>query len=189
MSMDKIFFDNYESLTRILISAPVIYIVVIFYIKLIGKRTTSQLNSFDWIVTVAMGSIVSSIIMMKNVPIVNDALAIFTLMGLQYVFTRLMVHFKLWKKVIRSKPELLIFEGKFLEENMLKERIVKAEIYAALREKGSHGILNVYAVVLETDASLSVIDKSELNTPLSLLDVEGVPEHVKEYIKNFEASS
>ncbi len=186
--MNKLFYDDFENMIRIVISAPIIYVLVIGYIKLFGKRTTSQMNSFDWIVTVAMGSIVASVIMLRNVPIINGALAIFTLMGLQYFFTALMVHFKLWKKIIRSTPELLVFDGKFIKENMVKERIVKAEVYAAIRESGVQGINNVYAVVLETDASLSIIGKDEKNTPLSLIDVQGLPLHLKERLAVLECN-
>lgn len=186
--MDKLFYDDFENLLRILISAPIIYVLVIGYVKLMGKRTTSQMNSFDWIVTVAMGSIVASVLLMKNVPIVNGAVAIFILMGLQYIFTKLMVHFKFWKKMIRSTPALLVFEGRFIEDNMVKERMVKAEIYAAIRESGVQGINNVYAVVLETDASLSVIGKDEKNTPLSLFGVAGLPPSVKKALANMDHS-
>lgn len=173
--MDKLFYDDFENMIRIFISAPIIYLLVVGYIKLMGKRTTSQMNSFDWIVTVAMGSIVASVVMLKNVPIVNGAVAIFTLMGLQFIITKLMVHFKVWKNLIRATPELLVFEGKFIDENMISERMVRSEIYAAIRESGVHGIGEVYAIVLETDATLSVISKDKKNTPLSLIDVHGLP--------------
>ncbi len=188
-SMNKLFYDDFENMIRILISAPIIYVLVIGYIKLMGIRTTSQMNSFDWIVTVAMGSVVASVVMLRNVPIVNGAVAIFMLMGLQFVFTSLMVYFKMWKKVIRSTPELLVFEGKFIKDNMKKERMVEAEVYAAIRESGVQGINNVYAVVLETDASLSVIGKDEKNTPLSLIGVEGLPPALKKTLANMEHRS
>ena len=182
--MEKLFYDDFENMIRIVISAPIIYLLVIGYIQLMGKRTTSQMNSFDWIVTVAMGSIVASIVLLKNVPIIDGALAIFTLMGLQYIITKLMVHFKLWRKIVRSTPELLVFEGKFIEENMVKERMVKSEIYAAIRESDINGISEVYAVVLETDATFSVISKNEKNTPLSLIDVNGLPEGLRNNLEN-----
>ncbi len=181
--MDKLFYDDFENMIRIVISAPIIYLVVVGYIHLMGKRTTSQMNSFDWIVTVAMGSIVASVVMLRNVPIVNGAVAIFTLMGLQYIITKLMVRFKAWRKIIRSTPKLLVFEGKFIEDNMINERMVRSEIYAAIREAGVHGIGEVYAVVLETDATLSVIGKDEKNTPLSLMDVNGLPEELENELK------
>lgn len=171
--MEKLFYDNTQSLLRIIISAPLIYFLVIVYIKLMGKRTTSQLNSFDWLVTVAMGSVVASVVMQKDTPILNAAFAIFILMGLQFLLTKLMFRFPFWKKLVRSTPRLLLFEGEYILSNMKKERIVKSEILAAVREKGMADLRDVYAVVIETDASLSVIKKNESSSHSTLEDVAG----------------
>lgn len=171
--MEKLFYDNTESLWRILISAPLIYLFIIINIKLMGKRSTSQLNSFDWLVTVAMGSIVASVVMEKNTSLLSGILAIFTMMGLQYTITKLMFTFPFWKKMIRSKPRLLLLNGEYLLPNMKKERIVKSEILAAVREKGIADLADVYAVVMETDASLSVIQKKETSVKSTLEDVDG----------------
>lgn len=171
--MDNLFYNNTESLWRILISAPLIYIFIIINIKLMGKRSTSQLNSFDWLVTVAMGSIVASVVMQKDTSLLSGILAIFTMMGLQYIITKLMFKFPFWKKMVRSRPRLLLLNGEYLLPNMKKERIVKSEILAAVREKGFADLKDVYAVVLETDASLSVIQKKEKSVQSTLEDVCG----------------
>ena len=171
--MEKLFFENAESLLRIIITAPVIYILIIINIKLMGKRTTSQLNSFDWLVTVAMGSIVASVVMQKDIPLLNALLAIVILMGLQFLITKLIFHYPFWKDMVRAQPRLLLFEGKYMMANMQKERIVKAEILAAVREKGFADLTDVYAVVMETDASLSVIKKKEYSAISTLSDVMG----------------
>ncbi|MDQ6761078.1 MAG: DUF421 domain-containing protein [Bacteroidota bacterium] len=177
--MGKLFYDDYQNLLRIIISAPIIYILIIANIKLMGKRTTSQMNSFDWIVTVAMGSIVAGVVTERGVSILNGAVAVFTLMGLQYIITKLMLYSPFVKRLVRSTPKLLVFRGKFIEHNMKEERMLKSEVYSAIRESGLPGITEVYAVVLETDASLSVIGKSEKNTTLSLIDVGGLPQEVQ----------
>ncbi|MBW2962963.1 hypothetical protein [Mesonia aestuariivivens] len=90
------------------------------------------MNSFDWIVTVAMGSIVASTVLMKSVPILAGALAIFMLMSMQFVLTKLIVHSTWVRNLARTTPRLLVFQGEFLTENMHKERITQPEIYAAI---------------------------------------------------------
>ena len=173
--MTKLFFGDQESLLRIIITAPIIYFLIILNIKIMGKRTTSQLNSFDWLVTVAMGSIVASVVMQKDTPLLNAVLAIIFLMGLQYLITKLMFHFPFWKRMVRSEPRVLLYQGKFLLDNMQKERIVKSEILAAAREKGFADLQEIYSVVMETDASLSVIKKKENSEVSTLEDVIGLP--------------
>ena len=173
--MEKLFYDDLDSVLRILISAPLIYIFIIANIKLMGKRTTSQLNSFDWLVTVAMGSIVASVVMQKDTSLVSAVIAIFTMMGLQFIITKLMFKFSFWKKMIRSNPRLLLYEGEYIMSNMKKARIVESEILSAVREKGYADLNDVYAVVMETDASLSVITKKGKSDKTTLADVEGYP--------------
>ena len=54
--MDMLFFDNIEKLLRIVLTAVLVYILIVVTTKVSGKRSTSQLNNFDWIVTVMIGS-------------------------------------------------------------------------------------------------------------------------------------
>jgi len=54
-------------------------------------------------------------------------------------------------------PQLLLFEGEFIEGNMKKERILKPEVYAAIRQSGLESVNRIYAVVLETNSKISVI--------------------------------
>ncbi|WP_425222394.1 hypothetical protein [Psychroserpens sp.] len=89
--MEKFFFDGQDNLLRIAFTAPIVYGIVILYIRVVGKRATSQMNSFDWIVTVAMGSLVASTIILKNISLLEGAFSIFLLLFMQYVLTKLMV--------------------------------------------------------------------------------------------------
>lgn len=178
--MEKLFFDNQDNLLRIAISAPVIYCLVILYIRLVGKRATSQMNSFDWIVTVAMGSLVASTIVKSDISIVEGAFAILMLLGLQFLLTKALVHSPWLRKVVRSTPRLLVYNGEYLYDNMESERVVKNEILSAIRNKGIQNIEQVHAVVLETDATFSIIEKAEDNEPYTLADVHGLPDGLKE---------
>ena len=86
--------------------------------------------------------------------------------------------------MVRSKPRLLLFQGEFLLPNMEKERIVKSEIFAAVREQGIADLEDVFAVVIETDASLSVIQKKINSGKSTLEDVEGLPAAFKNKIQS-----
>lgn len=184
--MDKLVFDSADNLLRIVISAPILYFLVILYIRIIGKRTTSQMNSFDWIVTVAMGSLFASTIILKDISLIEGAVLILILIGLQFFLTKLIVHSSQLRKIIRSTPQLLVYNGCFLENNMASERIVENEVLSAIRHRGIQNIDEVHAVVLETDATFSVIKKVEDNASYTLADVQGLPEGLKEELEKRE---
>lgn len=181
--MDKIFFVNSETFFRVLISAPIMYVFVIAYIRVLGKRSTSQLNSFDWIVTVAMGSLIAATIVQKKVSIADGLASILMLLLFQFILTKIVVRLPSFKSIISSSPKLLFFQGEFISENMKSERIAKSEILAAIRQQGISNTEAVYAVVLETNAKFSVIEKCENNSPLILKGVQGLPKNIEEKIE------
>lgn len=182
------FYNGSGSILKILVSAPITYITIILYIRYFGKRTTSQMNSFDWIVTVAIGSIAASTVILDGVPILNGILAIFILILLQFAITKTIIISSKTRRLVLSTPMLLLFEGDFLDKNLKSERVTRAEIMAAIRESGLPNINEVYAVVLETNANFSVIGMDKRNTSFSLADVGGLPEGLKSELKTIRDS-
>jgi len=178
--MSKFLLPDTEVILQILITAPLMYLLVIFYVRLIGTRSTSQMNSFDWIVTVAMGAITASTIVLSDITILEGAFSILVLLLLQYCMTWGNQRWAWMRKLMRTTPQLLLFEGEFLKENMKQERILKSEVYAAIRQEGYKNKNSIYAVVLETNAKLSIIhnDKKD-GLPFSLSNVQGLPEGLK----------
>ncbi len=182
--MDKLYFTSFDSLTRILISSAILYVLMIFFVRVMGKRSTAQMNNFDWAVTVAMGSLLASSLILKDVSIADGAVGILALMLLQYWLTKLTFHYNVAGDVVKSSPKLLLYKGKFLEDNMEAERIMESEIYSAIRQSGEGNIEDIYAVVLENNANLSVIPESDAEHPARCLKyVYGVPEEVKQELE------
>ena len=86
--MDMLLFDNIEKLGRIILTAVMVYTLIVLITKVSGKRSTSQLNNFDWIVTVMIGSLSASTILLKEIPFIEGSAAIVTLYCLQFLVTK-----------------------------------------------------------------------------------------------------
>ena len=155
--MTTIFYDGGAGLMRASVISAVLYVLVIAFIRFSGKRSTSQMNNFDWIVTVAMGSLVASGILLKDVTIAEVAVAITVLLLCQYIVTKTVVTNIAFTRIVKSRPRLLFREGRFQVDAMQRERVTEREIRAAIRGKGIGCYQKVAAVVLEADATLSVI--------------------------------
>ena len=173
-------FNSWERLLSIGLSAIATYIGIVILVRISGKRTTSQMNNFDWIITVALGGLVTSGILLKGVSVVDALFAASMLIGLQWLMTIIVLRSELVCKLVKAEPTLLLNEGKLLDRNMRRERISKAEIMAALRENGLHELKQAKWVVLETDASFSVIaDNGERPAePEILSNVGGCPQRM-----------
>lgn len=157
--MDMIFFDSHQTLIRIVISAVVVYIGIVLFHKVSGKRSSSQLNNFDWVVTVMIGSIGASTIVLKNVPLVEGMASIATLLSLQYLVTKYSSVSSEFASVILSEPRIVFYQGQFLPDAMRKERLTRQEIECAMRSEGIHDFEEVAAVVFESDTKLTVVPK------------------------------
>ncbi|QDT35888.1 DUF421 domain-containing protein [Stratiformator vulcanicus] len=150
-------FGGWEPLIAVIATAPVVYLAVVAMIRIAGKRTTSQMNNFDWIVTVAMGSLVGSTLILKDVSVVTGLTAICALLFFQWLVTWGLIRSPRLETVIRSKPTLLYYRGEFLKSAQRETRVSQGEILSAVRGSGAQCMEEVAAVVLETDATLSVV--------------------------------
>ena len=146
-------------LIDIAIAVPVTYGLIILFIRLSGKRSTSQMNNFDWIVTVTIGSVAASMILLDDVSLAEGGLAMALLLGLQFAVTKAVKASSLAERIIKAEPAVLMEQGAWNEKKMAEERITRSEVEAAIRRDGEDDEDRVRKVVLETDASLSVIKK------------------------------
>lgn len=151
------FYDNTYGLLRILVVGPLAYLAVVLMLRVSGKRTLSKMNAFDFIVTVALGSVLASTIMTESVALLEGVLGMGMLVLLQFVITWLSVRSKTVSNLIKAEPSLLYHNGSYIDSQMKRSRITESEVQAAIREQGNGSLNDVQAVVLETDGSFSVI--------------------------------
>ncbi|MDN6196041.1 MAG: DUF421 domain-containing protein, partial [Atopostipes suicloacalis] len=111
----------------------------------------------DYVVTIAMGSIVGSTIVSKTASLFDGLIGILILMALQFFVTYLSRINEGFFRYLNSKPRVLFIEGQFIEENMKSNRVTREEIYSAIREQGQTTSDQIYAVIIESNGNLSVI--------------------------------
>lgn len=171
----SIFFDGWQGVIRILVSAPVIYIAIIVFIRFSGKRSTSQMNNFDWIVTVALGSLVGSGIILKDITVIDCLTAVGMLLLLQWVLTKWIFHSDEVANIVKAEPVLLVADGQLLNSSMRRERVTKSEIFSAVRNAGYVDLRDVRWVILETDATMNVVpvDTLEGDPPEEIQSMKG----------------
>ena len=157
--MDDMFFNGWESLIRTVVVGICAYGALVLFLRIAGKRTLSKMNAFDWVVTVALGSTLATILLNQDVALFQGALALALLIALQYVVTWSSVRSRRVRKIIAAEPSLLVYQGQYLEDALLKERVTKDDIMAAIRASGQASVNDVGAVILATDGEFDVIKK------------------------------
>lgn len=154
---DPILFDGWLGMLRIVFVGIAAFALLIFMLRISGKRTLSKMNAFDLVVTVALGSTFATVLLSKSVPLLEGILALALLVYLQFAITWLSVRSDRFRTLIKSEPTLLVHEGRYLDAALRQQRVTRDEIDAALRASGKGDISEIRSVVLETDGSMTVV--------------------------------
>lgn len=167
------FFSGWQPIVRILVVGFCAYAGLVLFLRISGKRTLSKMNAFDFVVTVALGSTLATVILSKDVVLAEGLFAFALLIALQYVITWLSVRTKVVEDVVKSEPRLILRRGEFLRQALRDERIAEEEVRQAIRSQGHLDLSQIDAVVLETDGSFSVISDSKPESASAMKNVEG----------------
>lgn len=159
--MEQAFFDGWTALLRTLVVGILAYASLIFFLRATGKRTLSKMNAFDFVVTVALGSTLATILLSQDVSLAQGCLAMALLIGLQYAITWSSARMRWIRRLVTGEPTLLLYRGVLLDEAMRRSRVTDDEIVAAVRASGFVTMEEVGAVVLETDGSFSVVPRDD----------------------------
>lgn len=165
-------YDNLSGLVRVLVVGSLAYVWLVLVLRISGKRTLAQLNAFDFIVTVALGSTLATVELSNSVAWTEGALALALLAALQFVAAWLSMHAPWVRKIITSQPTVLLRDGHPVWAALKRERVSEQSLNAAVRGAGLGGLERVAAVVLETNGTLSVIGISALGSGSALQDID-----------------
>ncbi|WP_088008711.1 DUF421 domain-containing protein [Indiicoccus explosivorum] len=148
-----------QSFKQIILGGILAYIALVILLRISKKRTLSKLNMFDFIITIAFGSAISSVILNTSISLIEGILGFAILVFAQFAVTFLSYRSDKFTNLVKANPKLLYSEGTYYREAMKSERVLEVEILQAIRKQGIGTMSEVKAVVLETDGSLSIIKK------------------------------
>ena len=154
--MPDAIFNGWDGVLRILLIAPAAYVALILILRMSGKRTLAKLNAFDFVVTIAIGSTLASVITSSTLSLVDGLVALGLLVGMQFIVTAASVRLPWVNDVVKAEATLLVRKGELLPGAMRRQRITSDELEAAIRQSGGRGVQDAEAVFLETDGSLAV---------------------------------
>ncbi|SMO73478.1 DUF421 domain-containing protein [Gracilimonas mengyeensis] len=164
------------SLLMVLISCIGIYVALIIYTRIAGLRSFSKMSSFDFAITVAIGSIIASTILTKSPPLLQAMIALGILYALQMSVASLRNHSSFISDLVDNKPLLLMNGTHIIEKNMQKAKVTHDDLRAKLREANITQLSQVKAVVMEATGDVSVLhhhdSEHQLDSEL-LKEVEG----------------
>lgn len=158
--------DILEIIGRAFFSALVLFI----FTKIMGKKQISQLNFFDYVLGITIGSIAAQMAFDRELPFHYPIIA----MGI-YTICEVAISFfsnksLRFRHLFIGTPLVIVEEGVLIEKNLKKSRLDVNEFLAQVRKAGYFNLSDVYYAVQETSGSLSIIPKSSVK-PASVSDM------------------
>ncbi len=144
------------TLLLVAISAIGIYLAVIVFTRMAGLRSFSKMSSFDFAMTVAVGSLVATTLLTSDPPLLAAVVGLATIYGLQEL-VGLLRRFDWMQKLVDNTPVLVMRDGEILHENLRETQMTEEDLRAKLREHNIFRRSDVRAVVFETTGDVSVL--------------------------------
>ena len=161
---------NWQQVVGIALSVIGFYFCLILFTRIVGLRSFSKLSSYDLAMTVGIGSILASTVLSKSTSLLQGVFAIGMLFTLQAVLSIIRRKFKPFKALIDNQPIILMANGAYLHDNLKKAKLSENDIKQILRKNGIKSKSEVFAVIMETTADISVIKSSDTSPDWSLFD-------------------
>jgi uncharacterized membrane protein YcaP (DUF421 family) len=159
--------NEIEIILRILILAPSALIWVILLVRIIGLRTFSKMTAFDFVATIATGSL------MANAATATSWGAYWQAVGAMVIVLLTQAVFALWRQrsdlaphVLENEPIILFRDGQWSDAALKKSRTTKSDIWGKMRKANVLDLREVRAIILETTGDVSVLHGDHLNEEL-----------------------
>jgi uncharacterized membrane protein YcaP (DUF421 family) len=159
--------ETLDLLLRLALLGPIALGIVIIYVRIIGLRSFSKMTAFDFVVTVAVGSLLASAATSSGWSnFIQSIGAIGTLLLFQAALALIIRKSDKLSGYIENQPVLLFYEGEWKQDQLTKTRTSKDNILAKMREANITCFSQVRAVVLETTGDVSVLHDDKLDNDL-----------------------
>ena len=133
-----------------------LYLILIFSIRLMGKRQIGQMEASEFVVTMLVANLASIPMQDSGIPLLSGLVPILTVLGMELVFSCLILRSMIFRRLFCGKAVVLIDNGRILMDNLRSTRVTLDELMGHLRQKDVLDIQSVQFAILETDGNLSV---------------------------------
>ncbi len=154
----------------VLIRTIILYLIVLFAIRVMGKSELSKMSPFQLVVIFMIAELAAIPIESPTASLVSGAVGIFTLLFLQMLISMISIKSERFKNLINGKPSILIENGEINQQELKALRISLNDLMEQLRIGNAPSLSEVEYAVMESNGELSIIPKAD-EKPLTAKDM------------------
>ena len=150
-----------EEIIMIIFRTILVLVILFILTKVMGKKQVSQMNVYDYLIGITIGSIAADISLdiEKNIIAGISSLIVYGLSSV--LVTYLSLKSILFRKILIGTPTILIDNGKIIEKNLKKEGIDINDLLECARENNYFDLSYINYAILEASGNISFMPKSK----------------------------
>lgn len=150
-----------STLWNIALRSAAVYLLILFGLRLTGKREVGQMTLFDLVLLLLIANAVQNAMVGPDTSLTGGLLAAGVLLLLNTLVARLRLRWPRLRQAIEGSPTLLVLHGQVIAEHLRREGVDWETLQAAAREHGVADLSRVEMAVLEIDGSISIVPTDE----------------------------
>jgi len=152
----------------------ILYFFIMLAIRLMGKRQISDMQPSELVVTMVISDIASLPMQNTSQPLLSGIIPVLILVSLEIATSVVMMKSRKFRKLICGSAVVIIKDGKLLQSEMKRLRLTTEDLFAQLRQQDIFSIEDVQYCIVETNGTVSVLEKPEKRNPtLEQLGIKG----------------
>ena len=136
-----------------------------------GKKQMAQLNFFDYVIGISIGSIAAQYALVSDVSIEEGITAMLVMSSFSIAISYISVKSYKGRKILDGTPSILIENGKIINKNLQKAKLNINDLLEECRQKNIFDISEIEFAILESSGRLSIQVKSQ-DRPLKPRDIK-----------------
>ncbi len=139
-----------------------IYLFLWLVIRISGRRAIGQLTIFEFVLLLIIGGATQRALTGEDDSLINAVVIVTTLVGMDIVVSLLEGRFKLFSKITRGVPMIIVEDGRPLLRRMLRARITEDEVMEyARRHHGLERMDEIKFAILEASGEISIVPQGK----------------------------
>ena len=138
---------------------------VLLILRLTGKRQVSDLQPYDLLMTLIIADLASTAIADTDIPLLYSVVPILALYLVQQALARLCLKSSAVRRIVCGTPQILILDGVLQEKIMRRTNYTVRDLLDNLRSRGVFDVGEVAYAILETNGTVSVLEKATFQQP------------------------
>ncbi len=134
----------------------IVYLCLVGFLRLFGKRELAQLNPFDLVVLLSLSNTVQNAMIGDDNSVSGGVIGAFSLLAINWLLTQVLFKVPELDKVVEGTETVLIRRGKVDWEAMKREALTELELKSVIHKQGLNDFSEVEMCVLEPNGAFYV---------------------------------